>query len=189
MTVPIGPATPAAEPRAHLLDRHLIRWCLVAFLLTFITARICVFLIMSRRMPDLYLYAGQTHVHHLNYGIFLLVGLTAYLLFVPRARPTAPAAVIYGIALGLTFDEFGMWLHLGGGYWQWASFHACVVVAALLSLLAVAPSWQRIRAYHWITLLFLFAALAVFFWLLSDASRHYRRVVPRLMELEERAPQ
>jgi hypothetical protein len=52
-------------------------------------ARILVLLIMTRRIGDLYLYVGQTHVHHLNYGIFLLTAVGAYLLFFPdrgRAR-------------------------------------------------------------------------------------------------------
>jgi hypothetical protein len=44
-------------------------------------ARVVVFLIMSRRIPDLYLHLGGNHVHHLNYGIFLLSGIDAYLLF------------------------------------------------------------------------------------------------------------
>jgi hypothetical protein len=34
--------------------------------------------------------------------------------------------------MALTFDEFGMWLHLGGSYWQRASIDASIVVAALL---------------------------------------------------------
>ena len=32
---------------------------------------VLVLLILTRALPDLYLYVGQTHVHHLNYGIFL----------------------------------------------------------------------------------------------------------------------
>jgi hypothetical protein len=35
-------------------------------------ARITVFLIVSHRIPDIYLRLGGTHIHHLNYGIFLL---------------------------------------------------------------------------------------------------------------------
>ena len=31
-------------------------------------------------MPDLFLYVGGTHVHHLNYGIFLLSGVGAWTL-------------------------------------------------------------------------------------------------------------
>jgi hypothetical protein len=97
----------------------LARTILVSFVLTFIAARITVFLIVSRRIPDIYLHLGGTHVHHLNYGIFLLTGVGAYLLLIrPAGGPLIAAACIYGVGTGLTFDEFGLWLHLGGGYWQ-----------------------------------------------------------------------
>ena len=55
-------------------------------LATFITARIFVFLIMSRTIPDLLLHLGGAHVHHLNCGIFLLAGVGAYLIFQDRTR-------------------------------------------------------------------------------------------------------
>ena len=85
-----------------------------------------------------------THVHHLNYGIFLLAGVGAYLLFDPRpAAPAAGAAVTYGIGLGLTFDEFGLWLHLGGDYWQRASYDAVIVLATVLALASFAPPVQQ----------------------------------------------
>jgi cytochrome bd-type quinol oxidase subunit 2 len=91
-------------------DAHLARVVLIAFLLTFIAARVVVFLIMSRRIPDLYLRLGGTHVHHLNHGIFLLAAVGAYLLFFrPEGRRQSIAALVYGIGLALTFDEFGMW--------------------------------------------------------------------------------
>ena len=54
------------------------RIILVAFVMTFMAARVLVFLIVSRRMPDLFLHVGGTHIHHLNYGIFLLGGVGAY---------------------------------------------------------------------------------------------------------------
>jgi hypothetical protein len=66
---------PAAYDR-----RHLARVSVFAFLLVFAAARVSVLLIMSRRIPDLYLYVGGTCVHHLNHGIFLLSGGGAYLL-------------------------------------------------------------------------------------------------------------
>src|SRR5215470_6189000 len=56
------------------------RWILTSFLFTFMAARITVFLIASRRIPDIYLHFGGTHVHHMNYGILLLSGVGAYLL-------------------------------------------------------------------------------------------------------------
>ena len=57
--------------------RHLARLTFVAFLLTFIGSRAIVILIMTRRMPNLFFHAGGTHVHHLNYGIFLLSAVAA----------------------------------------------------------------------------------------------------------------
>ena len=85
-------------------------------MLTFLLGRILVLLIMSRRAPDLFLHVGQTHVHHLNYGIFLLTAVGAWLLFSRWERGRRVAALTYGIGLALTFDMFGMWLHLGGSY-------------------------------------------------------------------------
>lgn len=63
------------------------RIILVAFVMTFMAARVLVFLIVSRRIPDLFLHVGGTHIHHLNYGIFLLSGIGAYLLLMrPQGR-------------------------------------------------------------------------------------------------------
>lgn len=61
--------------------RHLARLVFVPFLLTFIASRTLVILIMMRRLPDLFLHLSGTHVHHLNYGIFLLSTIGAVLLF------------------------------------------------------------------------------------------------------------
>src|SRR5437899_6633423 len=64
--------------------RHLARITFVAFLFTFIASRTLVILIMARRVPDLFLHLGGTHVHHLNYGIFLLSAVA--LAFLPRLQ-------------------------------------------------------------------------------------------------------
>ena len=105
---------------------------------------------MEREIPDLYLHLGGTHVHHLNYGIFLLSIVGAVLLFAPPApgRRLDVVAILYGVGLALTFDEFGMWLHLGGSYWQRASFDAITVLGGALALAAYTPqlkywSWRR----------------------------------------------
>jgi hypothetical protein len=148
---------------------RLARLVLVAFVLTFVAARVLVLLIMTHRIPDLFMHVGETHVHHLNYGIFLLSGVGAFLLFVrPTAKSESAAAIIYGIGLALTFDEFGMWLHLGGPYWQRASFDAVIVIAALLGLFAFAPSLQKFRTIHWSTL----AAIVILLVLFSVLSAH-----------------
>ncbi len=142
---------------------HLARLGLAAFVLTFVATRVLVLLIMTHRIPDLFVHVGQTHVHHLNYGIFLLSGVGAFLLFMrPTGKAEDIAAIVYAIGLGLTFDEFGMWLHLGGPYWQRASFDAVIVIAALLTLFAVAPSIQNFRSAHWVTLVAVVILLGVF---------------------------
>jgi hypothetical protein len=114
----VGGERPAEESR-----RRLARPVLVAFLFTFMAVRVLVFLIVARRIPDVYLSLGGTHEHHLNYRIFLLSGVGAYVLLGrPGPRGLRWSAILYGIGLALTFDEFGLWLHLGGSYWQRASF-------------------------------------------------------------------
>jgi hypothetical protein len=168
--------------------KHLARLALVAFLITFTVTRILVFLIMNRTFPDLFIYIGGTHVHHLNLGIFLLSGVGAYLLFVrPTGRKANGAAVLYGVGLALTFDEFGMWLHLGGGYWQRASFDAITVVAGLLVLVAFAPPIKEFRGRHAIILLILLLLGAGFFFMLFQTVNKYGGKVEPRMERPARA--
>jgi hypothetical protein len=169
---------------------HLARVVLASFLLTFMAARIMVYLIMSHRVPDFYLHLGGTHVHHLNYGIFLLSGVGAYLILVrPTGRRLTQAAVVYAIGLALTFDEFGMWLHLGGPYWQRASFDAIVVIAGLLGLVAVAPALNRLRQVHKVVAVAVTGAAVVFGFLLNDSLRYAgERFGPALQRLEQQGP-
>lgn len=143
---------------AHKLARR----ALFGFLVTFVLSRVCVFLIMSKEMPNMYLFMGSAHVHvhHLNYGIFLLAAVAGYSVFRrPVGRRAEITAVLYGVAMGLTFDEFGMWLHLGGSYWQRVSVDAVVVVAAFFAMIAFAPNLKRFESHHF----FEFAIAIIFF--------------------------
>jgi hypothetical protein len=169
---------------------HLARLVLTSFVLTFIVSRVVVFLIMSGRIPDLFLHVGGTHVHHLNFGIFLLAGNGAYLLlWRPVGRKSEIAAVIYGIGMGLTFDEFGMWLHLGGGYWQRASLDAVTVAAGAFGLIAFAPSLKRFRPHNWLTGIIVAIAVAIFFWMLAESFKYAGRVVgPKVRGMESTSP-
>jgi hypothetical protein len=171
--------------------RHLARLTLVAFLFTFIASRTLVILIMARRMPDLFLHMGGTHVHHLNYGIFLLSAIAGVLLFARlNDKQRGVCALAYGFGMALTFDEFGMWLHLGGSYWQRASFDAVIVLLGVFGILAFLPRWQRIRAHHYVTGCLLLASIVVFYFLLLKSLKHANeKLMPRLMELEQQGPQ
>src|SRR5439155_2978797 len=87
------------------------RWLLTFFLLTFLLSRIIVLLVMTRRLPDLFLCVGGTDVHHLNYGIVLLSAAGTWaLVWAPGGARLKAAVASLGVGLGLTFDEFGMWV-------------------------------------------------------------------------------
>jgi glucose dehydrogenase len=145
---------------------------------------------MTRKVPDLYLHFAGTHVHHLNYGIFLLATVAALLLFASlNAAQRSFCAIIYGAGMALTFDEFGMWLHLGGSYWQRASFDAVVVVLSVFGVLAFAPRRQQIRSRHLTVGIVLLIALASFASLLIKSLSHANDKIPsRLIEIEEKGP-
>lgn len=173
-------------PNARVEASAVARPALFAFLLTFVASRAMVFLIMSGRFPNMYFFLRGTHVHHLNYGIFLLAAVAAFLLVrQPVGREARGAALVYGVAMGLTFDEFGLWLHLGGSYWQRASVDAVLVVAALLGLTAYAPEMKDFEERHvWATIA-IALCLVLFALVLWDAGARLGSMYgPRLRELE-----
>jgi hypothetical protein len=186
-----APAALAATPvAAHapiaIGPAPLARRALFGFIITFIAARTVVLLIMSHRMPNLYFFMRGTHVHHLNYGIFLLAGVAGYMLFSARCdKDLRRAALGYGVAMALTFDEFGMWLHLGGSYWQRASVDAVILVAAVLALIGFGTAARNFEARHLKASIAVLIALAAFSVVLYDTSVHIGQVEgPRLEALE-----
>jgi len=174
----------------HIMHREtahrLARRALFGFIVTFVLARVFVFLIMSKTMPNLYFFMHGTHVHHLNYGIFLLAAVCGYSVFRrPIGRAAEVTALLYGVAMGLTFDEFGMWLHLGGSYWQRASVDAVIVVTALFGLVAFARSLKRFEARHFWASTILLIMLAGFAVALYVAGIHLGDTMgPTLHDLE-----
>jgi hypothetical protein len=83
---------------------------------------------------------GGTHIHHLVWGILLLL-LFGYIGGVVRPDdPWSHVAVIgFGIGAGLTLDEFALWLNLRDVYWEKEgrrSIDAVIVVGILAALAA-----------------------------------------------------
>ena len=78
---------------------------------------------------------GGLHIHHLVFGIvFMMVaGFVAF-----AVEPNSPwfeiAAGLFGIGMGLTLDEFALWLHLEDVYWaeQGRSSVDAVIFAAII---------------------------------------------------------
>ena len=182
---------PISQPAGHPDQAHMARLVLFSFLLTFIASRMIVYLIMAHTIPDLYLHLGGSHIHHLNYGIFLLVTVGAFLLFRdPTGRELKITAVTFGMGLALTFDEFGMWVRLDGStYWQRASVDAVGVLAALLGLLAYAPNVKRFRPHHWWSAALLLLLVPLFFVMMFHSSKYaQKRLGPLFEQLEAGQP-
>ena len=119
----------------HVVDkgREVPFRILLAFLATFVIARLTVYSIMNALVPNMFLFVDGTHIHHLNYGIFLLSASGYFALTLAKNEKWIHRiSIVYGIGLGLTFDEFGMWVHLRDDYWMRHSYDAVIIVAILL---------------------------------------------------------
>src|SRR4051812_6718899 len=110
---------------------------LLAFLATFGTVRAITHAIRAGRFGLKNVEAGNTHIHHLVWGILLLIvcGYCAIALdFFPSRELLA---IGLGIGVGLTLDEFALWLELRDVYWSAQgrlSIDAVVITAVLAGI-------------------------------------------------------
>jgi hypothetical protein len=114
----------------------------LSFFLTFCVARTITH--WSRgRDPGFYLVIGGVHVHHLVWGILilLLVGY-AWLIQADAGVNGVPTrlgrmtALLYGMGAALTLDEFALWLRLDDVYWEQAGRASIDAVAAFGGLVS-----------------------------------------------------
>ena len=91
-----------------------------SFLLSFILIRISTRLMRSPKVPwwPGSIKTGGLHVHHLVFGIvlMLLFGFLAIAVYLPNPWYDLVAAG-FGVGAGLTLDEYALWLHLDDVYW------------------------------------------------------------------------
>jgi hypothetical protein len=181
------PPSPTAHHTTLVTVHHQARAALFGFIVTFVLARSFVFMIMAGLMPNLYFFVSGTHVHHLNYGILLLSAVGGYSVFRrPGGRAAELAALTYGVAMALTFDEFGMWLHLGGSYWQRTSVDAVILIAAVLGLCAYLRSIERFEKHHKWASMVLLLALIIFGGVVFTAGNRLGELLgPQLEALEQ----
>jgi hypothetical protein len=96
-------------------------WMFLAILVTFLVTRIVTRLIRSGSGAGAGLgnirVAGN-HVHHQVFGILIIIGTGIVLVSeTPKGPALDAAAAIFGVGVGLTVDEFALWLHLEDVYW------------------------------------------------------------------------
>ena len=113
----------------------------VSFLLTFIFVRIYVILGTIGIIDDPYLYIKGYHIHHLNYGIVILAIAGLLALVFQNAKNRIKIGALYGIGLGLTFDEFGMWFKLENNYWTRLSYDAVIIISLVFVNIVYFPSF------------------------------------------------
>jgi len=82
---------------------------------------------------------GGLHVHHLVFGIVLLLSMGFALTLQPSSPWMEIFAAGFGIGAGLTLDEYALWLHLEDVYWAEEGRRSvdAVVIAALIGGLLV----------------------------------------------------
>jgi hypothetical protein len=132
--------------REHLPETRRERLFLasVGFFVTFAVVRTLTYSIHAGRGPFHDVSMGGRHIHHLVWGILLLL-IVGYCWLVEIGTGDAQAAIwigrllalAYGAGSALTLDEFALWLNLRDVYWQREgreSIGAVILFGSLLSI-------------------------------------------------------
>jgi hypothetical protein len=132
--------------RLHFRDERRERLFLssLAFFITFVIIRIITHAIRAGVGSLHNVSAGTLHIHHLVWGILLLL-IVGYLWLMQVGTGvgfssgwiSALTAILYGIGAALTLDEFALWLRLEDVYWTREgreSIDAVILFGGILSV-------------------------------------------------------
>jgi len=127
----------------------------ISFFITFLAVRLLVASITHHIGPFGYVTMGGRHIHHLVWGILLLL-VTGYAHLAEVGQGDSPLSILlsrvlalgYGIGAALTLDEFALWLNLDAmAYWSRQGRESIDAVVLFGSLLAIgtwgAPLFRR----------------------------------------------
>lgn len=114
----------------------------LGFLITFSVARSLAYMNYHHLGPFHDIYIRGRHIHHLVWGILILLGV-GFAWLVEFGCGGEPSSIIasrltsflYGAGAALTLDEFALWLNLQDVYWDRegrASIDAIVLFGTLL---------------------------------------------------------
>ena len=84
--------------------------------------------------------SGGLHIHHLVWGILLLL-VVGYVWLIEEGTTSTllsnVTAIAYGVGAALALDEFALWLNLQDVYWTGPGRESIDAVVIFLSLLSV----------------------------------------------------
>jgi hypothetical protein len=116
----------------------------VGFILSFSFIRMSTRLMRSPKVPwwpGSIVSEGGVHVHHLAFGIVAMMIAGAVGFTVLGEQPyTDICAFVFGVGLGLTIDEFALWIYLDDVYWAEegrSSIDATVIAASAMFLILI----------------------------------------------------
>src|SRR5467141_3816018 len=112
----------------------------VGFLVTFGVVRGITHLIRAGVGPFHNVSSGGLHIHHLVWGILILI-LVGYVWLIEQGVGSnwiaSLTAILFGVGTALTLDEFALWLNLQDVYWTGAGRESIDAVITFISLLSV----------------------------------------------------
>ena len=141
----------AAAYRIHIedADKEYHFLILVSFLVSWGFIRMSTHMIRAQVSwwPGNVETKGGTHIHHMFWGILLLLSMGYIGLSFTLGAPWIElVAVGFGIGMGLTLDEFALWLNLEDVYWAPKGRQSIDAVIATTALLVI----TLIGAQFWI---------------------------------------
>jgi hypothetical protein len=183
--------------RFHLIYRHHLRetrrerqfLASLSFFVTFAIVRVLTHAIRSGRGPFHNVQVGGRHIHHMVWGISLLliVGY-GWLMQVGTGMGQSSRvmarimALVYGVGAALTLDEFALWLNFEDVYWLPQGRESVQAVMLFGSLLSVgmwgAPFLRGLARESW--RLLKYPALAI----PHARHLHHRRKLRRAQQRE-----
>ena len=130
----------------HFRDERQERLFLssVSFFITFTIVRAITHAIRARVGPFRNISVGTMHIHHLVWGILILL-IVGYLWLIQVGTGVGSSsgwvsgltAILYGIGSALTLDEFALWLNLRDVYWAREGRESIEAVISFGGLLSV----------------------------------------------------
>ena len=133
--------------------RQYIFLVFVGFIGSFGFIRLSARLMRSPRVPwwpGSVVSEGGLHLHHLVWGIAMMMGAGVIsFALLNSGWWYEVSAFVFGVGMGLTIDEFALWIYLDDVYWSRegrSSIDASVIAVALMGLILVGGFSIEIKA-------------------------------------------